>query len=114
MTTTTTPTPDEVLAELAELKDPRIRKVNQRNGDDHGVNLTALRAVASAGWALTSDRVVRDPGGLDLPALLDVIEAEMADAHERLQWQMSTCLAQIGITQPIGRKAENGPDHRHG
>lgn len=70
--------------------------------------------VASARWALTSDRVVRDPGGLDLPALLDVIEAEMADAHERLQWQMSTCLAQIGITQPIGRKAENGPDHRHG
>lgn len=56
--------------------------------------------VASAGWALTADRVVKSPDGLDLPGLLDTIEAEMRDAHERLQWQMNTCLAQIGITTP--------------
>ncbi|MFP3467935.1 DNA alkylation repair protein, partial [Leifsonia sp. SIMBA_070] len=33
--------------------------------------------VASAGWALTSERVVKDSDGLDLPGLLDTIEADM-------------------------------------
>ncbi|MDX5318704.1 MAG: DNA alkylation repair protein, partial [Actinomycetes bacterium] len=56
--------------------------------------------VASAGWALTADRVVRKPVGLDLLRLLDIIEAEMADAPDRLQWAMNTCLAQIGIEHP--------------
>src|SRR5690554_1926289 len=37
---------DELLAELAALEDPRMREVNERHGDDHGVNLSALRAVA--------------------------------------------------------------------
>ena len=36
----------EVMAELAELEDPRAREVNQKHGDDHGVNLSKLRAVA--------------------------------------------------------------------
>ncbi len=36
----------EVMAELAALDDPRIRAVNERHGDDHGVNLTKLRALA--------------------------------------------------------------------
>ncbi len=36
----------EVMADLAALEDPRIRAVNERHGDDHGVNLTRLRAVA--------------------------------------------------------------------
>jgi 3-methyladenine DNA glycosylase AlkD len=53
--------------------------------------------VASAGWALTTDRVAKKPEGLDLPALLDVIEAGMKDAPDRLQWAMNACLAQIGI-----------------
>jgi 3-methyladenine DNA glycosylase AlkD len=53
--------------------------------------------VASAGWALTTDRVARKPAGLDLAALLDVIEAELRDAPDRLQWAMNHCLAQIGI-----------------
>ena len=53
--------------------------------------------VASAGWALTSERVVKQPEGLDLSGLLDVIEAEMKDAPDRLQWAMNNCLAQIGI-----------------
>lgn len=169
----------EVLAELDALEDPRIRAVNERHGDDHGVNLTKLRAVAkalrknhplarelwatgatparlvalliarpreygadeidamlrearvpkvhdwlvnsialrsphaddlrerwladadpvvaSAGWALTSDRVARRPEGLNLPALLDAIEAEMAAAPDRLQWAMNWCLTQIGV-----------------
>ncbi|ELT43552.1 hypothetical protein G205_17514 [Arthrobacter nitrophenolicus] len=170
---------DEVLAELAGLEDAKMRAVNERHGDDHGVNLSQLRAVAkrlktqqdlairlwgtgdtaaqllallicrpkafgrdeldamlrearapkvqdwlvnyvvkksphaeelrvawladpdpvvaSGGWALTSDRVVKKPEGLDLPGLLDTIEAEMKDAPDRLQWAMNTCLAQIGI-----------------
>lgn len=172
-------TVEEVMAELAALEDPRMREVNERHGDDHGVNLTKLRAVAkrlktqqdlardlwrtddtaarllallicrpkaferdelntmlresrtpkvhdwlvnyvvkksphvedlrrawfadpdpvvaSAGWALTTERVAKKPDGLDLPGLLDAIEADMKDAPERLQWAMNHCLAQIGI-----------------
>ena len=37
---------DAVLAELAALEDPRAREVNEKHGDDHGVNLSKLRAVA--------------------------------------------------------------------
>ncbi|MFI9025301.1 DNA alkylation repair protein [Streptomyces sp. NPDC053560] len=170
------------MAELAALEDPKVRAVNEKHGDEHGVNLTTLRAlakrlktqqdlarelwqtgdsaarllallicrpkafardeldtmlrgartpkvhdwlvnyvvkksshaeelrlawladpdpvVASAGWALTTERVVKKPEGLDLSGLLDVIEAEMKDAPDRLQWAMNHCLAQIGIEHP--------------
>nr|WP_306233893.1 DNA alkylation repair protein [Agrococcus sp. REN33] len=180
-----TDTVPELLAELAALDDPRAREVNERNGDDHGVNLGKLRAiakrlkaqhelalelwatdetaarllallicrpkafseaeldamlresrapkvhdwlvnyvvkksphaealrlrwfddadavVASAGWALTIDRVAKRPDGLDLPGLLDLIEAELVDAPERKQWAMNHCLAQIGISHPALR-----------
>ncbi|MDT9693407.1 DNA alkylation repair protein [Streptomyces sp. P9(2023)] len=173
------------MAELAALEDPRMREVNERHGDDHGVNLSKLRAVAkrlktqqelalalwetgdtaarllallicrpkafgrdeldtmvrvarapkvhdwlvnyvvkksphaeelrvawfadpdavvaSAGWALTSERVVKKPEDLDLAGLLDVVEAEMKAAPDRLQWSMNTCLAQIGIEHPEHR-----------
>ncbi|MEU5317622.1 DNA alkylation repair protein [Streptomyces sp. NPDC021056] len=172
----------EVMAELAGLEDPKVRQVNERHGDDHGVNLGKLRAlakrlktqqelarrlwetddtaakllatlicrpkaferdeldtmlrtartpkvhdwlvnyvvkksphseelrqawfadpdpvVASAGWALTTERVAKKPEGLDLEGLLDVIEADMKDAPDRLQWAMNHCLAQIGIDHP--------------
>ena len=36
----------DVQARLAALEDPRVRVVNERHGDDHGVNLTKLRALA--------------------------------------------------------------------
>ena len=36
----------EVMAELAALEDPKIRAVNEKHGDDHGVNLGKLRALA--------------------------------------------------------------------
>ena len=36
----------EVLAELAALEDPKAREVNEKHGDDHGVNLSKLRALA--------------------------------------------------------------------
>ncbi|WP_230421443.1 hypothetical protein [Actinomadura soli] len=41
--------------------------------------------------------MAKEPGGLDLAGLLDVIEAEMKDAPDRLQWAMNECLATIGI-----------------
>ncbi|MFG3349869.1 DNA alkylation repair protein [Streptomyces sp. NPDC048018] len=190
-----------VLAELAALEDPKARAVNERHGDDHGVNLGRLRAlakrlktqqdlarelwetgdgaarllamlicrprafgreeldrmvreartpklhdwlvnyvvkksphaeelraawsadpdpvVASAGWALTSERVVKRPAGLDLAGLLDLIEAEMKDAPDRLQWAMNECLARIGIEHAehraraidIGERLEVLKDH---
>src|SRR5262245_19725955 len=34
------------MAELAALEDPKARAVNEKHGDDHGVNLGKLRAVA--------------------------------------------------------------------
>lgn len=47
---TRTPPPevsvDEVLTELAELEDPKARAVNERHGNDIGVNLSKLRAIA--------------------------------------------------------------------
>ncbi|APE09253.1 DNA alkylation repair protein [Rhodococcus pyridinivorans] len=184
-TKTDAPTIDELLTELAALDDPKIRAVNEKHGDDHGVNLSALRAVAkrvktqhelaqqlwatgdtaarllallicrpkaftadeldtmvretgtpkvhdwfvnyvvkknphaeelrgrwmtdpdpivaSAGWALTAERVVKNADGLDLSGLLDIIDAQMRDAPERLQWAMNTCLAQVGIEHPDHR-----------
>lgn len=169
----------EVLAELATLDDPKVRAINARHGDDHGVNLGSLRAlakrittdevlardlwatgdtaarllsllicrpksfsvdeldtmlrngrvpkvhawlvnyvikksphvenlrlrwfsdpdevVASASWSLTSDVVSKNPEILDLASLLDIIESEMKNAPETLQWAMNHCLAQIGI-----------------
>lgn len=70
--------------------------------------------VASAGWALTVDRVAKKPDGLDLDRLLDVIEAEMKTAPARLQWAMNHCLAQIGIENPGLRARAIGIGERLG
>jgi 3-methyladenine DNA glycosylase AlkD len=53
--------------------------------------------LARAGWSLTAGRVAREPNGIDIPALLDRIEKEMAGAKSEVQWTMNTTLAQIGI-----------------
>jgi 3-methyladenine DNA glycosylase AlkD len=53
---------------------------------------------------LTSERIGKDADGLDLPALLDRIEAEMGDAAPEPQWTMNFCLAGIGIHFPKHRK----------
>ena len=179
------PSAAELVTELTNLEDAKVRAVNEKHGDTHGVNLTKLRAVAkrvktqhelsvelwetqdpnarllallicsprkfdgdtldkmlrqtqspkeqdwlvsyvvkknksaeelrtrwlvdddgdvaSAGWALTSDRVNKKPEGLDLSGLLDEIESSMRDAPERLQWAMNMCLAYIGIESPEHR-----------
>jgi 3-methyladenine DNA glycosylase AlkD len=59
---------------------------------------------ARAGWDLTSQRIGKSPEGLDLPALLDRIESEMASAAPATQWTMNFCLAGIGIHFPKLRK----------
>ena len=59
---------------------------------------------ARAGWSLTSERIGKSPEGLDVPALLDRIESEMADAAPEVQWTMNYCLAGIGIHFPKLRK----------
>jgi 3-methyladenine DNA glycosylase AlkD len=60
----------------------------------------ADRWAARAGWQLTASRVAKSPDGLDLPALLDRIESEMADARPEVQWTMNNTLANIGINKP--------------
>ncbi|SMY03116.1 3-methyladenine DNA glycosylase AlkD [Brevibacterium aurantiacum] len=37
---------DSVMETLAAMEDPKARAVNEKHGDDHGVNLSKLRAVA--------------------------------------------------------------------
>jgi 3-methyladenine DNA glycosylase AlkD len=59
---------------------------------------------ARAGWSLTAGRVAREPEGLDIPALLDRIEREMAKADPPEQWTMNNTLAGIGIHHPKHRK----------
>ncbi len=59
---------------------------------------------ARIGWSLTTTRVFKDPEGLDIPALLDRIEAEMRDAPPARQWPMNHCLAEIGINFPEYRE----------
>ena len=58
---------------------------------------------ARAGWSLTSGAVARNPGVLDLPALLDRIEKEMPHAAPEVQWTMNSTLANIGIHFPAHR-----------
>ncbi|MGY1690484.1 hypothetical protein [Geodermatophilus sp. SYSU D01105] len=55
--------------------------------------------VASAGWELTTGRVAEKPEGLDLPALLDRIEAEMEDAPG-----CTSPYAPIWITEMVSRQ----------
>jgi 3-methyladenine DNA glycosylase AlkD len=59
---------------------------------------------ARLGWSLTSERIAKQSEGLDLAALLDRIESEMASAPSQVQWTMNFCLAGIGIHFPTHRK----------
>jgi 3-methyladenine DNA glycosylase AlkD len=63
---------------------------------------------ARAGWSLTSGCVVRNPAALDLPAILDRIESEMAGVAPEVQWTMNSTLAQIGIHFPKHRRRAIG------
>lgn len=104
MTGTTTA---QVMAELAGLDDPKMRAVNERHGDDHGVHLGKLRALAKR--LKTQQDLARELWATDdtaarlLAILISRPKAEMKDAPDRLQWAMNHCLAQIGIEHPEHR-----------
>jgi 3-methyladenine DNA glycosylase AlkD len=53
--------------------------------------------ISRSAWSLTSDKVVKDPKGLDFDALLDRIDREMASAPPKAQWTMNFTLGNIGI-----------------
>ena len=104
--------PEELDAMLRESRAPKVLDWLVNYVVKKGPHAEELRAawlddpdptVASAGWALTSGRVAKSPAGLDLAGLLDVIEAEMKESPDRLQWAMNTCLAHIGIEHPALR-----------
>lgn len=59
---------------------------------------------ARAGWNLTTQRIIRNPEMVDIPALLDRIENEMADASPEAQWTMNFSLVEIGIHHPEHRQ----------
>ena len=63
---------------------------------------------ARAGWHLTASRVNGGADDLDLPALLDRIEAEMPKAKPEVQWTMNNTLAAIGIHHAKLRKRAVG------
>jgi 3-methyladenine DNA glycosylase AlkD len=102
---------DDALAQLTSLGDEKVRAQNRRNGagdNQFGVRAGDIRKedpwAARPGWSLTSGRVARSADGLDLSALLDRIEAELATAVSPVQWTMNACLAGIGIHFPKHRK----------
>ena len=59
---------------------------------------------ARAGWNLTATRIAKSPEGIDLPVVLDRIEAEMGNAPPEAQWTMNFALAEIGIHHPEQRE----------
>lgn len=59
---------------------------------------------ARAGWSLTAERIVKNPEGLDIPALLDRLENEMGKENAMVQWTMNYALAEIGINFPEHRQ----------
>lgn len=81
---------------VAKHPDKETRREDWMGADD--------RWAARAGWHLTAERVAKNPDGLDLPALLERIESEMAKAVPEVQWTMNTTLATIGIHVPKLRK----------
>jgi 3-methyladenine DNA glycosylase AlkD len=86
------------VAQLADWLNPYVVKQHPQKETLRQKWMTAKdRWLARAGWSLTSERVQKDPEGLDLPALLDRIESEMGSADPVVQWTMNGTLAGIGI-----------------
>lgn len=52
--------------------------------------------LARAGWSLTTERVVKNPDGLNLGALVDRIDRELGTAPAPTQWTMNFALGEIG------------------
>lgn len=100
---------DQLDAMLREARAPKVRDWLLANLVKKSRHMEDLRLAwlddpnptfAGAGWHLTSVRVAKGGDGLDLPAMLDTIEADMKTAPADLQWSMNETLAQIGINNP--------------
>jgi 3-methyladenine DNA glycosylase AlkD len=85
-----------------------VRKHPDSEGFREAWMSTGDRWAARAGWDLTAERVVKNPRGLDIPALLDRIESDMAGADPEVQWTMNNTLAAIGIHLPEHRERAKG------
>lgn len=59
--------------------------------------------VAAAAWDLTTQRIKKKPEGIEIGELLDLIDASILEAPERLQWAMNFALGEIGINHPEHR-----------
>lgn len=88
-------------ARFAQLADWLNAYVVRKHPEKEGLRRTWVEDpdpwAARAGWDLTAERVAKDPDGLDLNALLDRIEVELAVADPAAQWMMNNVLAGIGI-----------------
>ena len=69
---------------------------------------------ARAGWSLTAERIAKNPEGLNIPALLERIDAELPAAAPEPQWTMNMALATIGIHIPEHRARTLAIGERHG
>lgn len=56
----------DALAELAALEDPKMRAANEKRGDDHGINLSRMRALAKR--IKTDQALARELWATDLTA----------------------------------------------
>lgn len=61
--------------------------------------VAAEPALAAAGWALSADAVAKGTTGVgeEAEVLLEEIETRAPGESPKVQWEMNTCLAQIGI-----------------
>lgn len=95
-------------ADFAQVADWLNSYVVSNHPDKEALRQTWLKDpdswAARAGWSLTAERIAKEPEGLDLSAILDRIEAEMAGAPPEVQWTMNSSLAEIGIRFPKLRK----------
>ena len=53
--------------------------------------------LARTAWSLTTERVSKSPGGLDIAAVLKRIDNELATAPDPARWTMNFCLGELGI-----------------
>src|SRR5690606_36825250 len=68
---------------------------------------------ARVGWSLTTQRVEKDPDGLDIEALLERIDTEISTVPEVTQWTMNFCLIEIGINHPEFRDRAIAVGEKH-
>jgi 3-methyladenine DNA glycosylase AlkD len=92
-------------SQLADWLNPYIVKLHPDKEKLREKWMKATNPMLSrSAWSLTAERIMKNPEGLDIPALLERIEKEMADAPEFVQWTMNGALAQIGISFPEYRE----------